>query len=384
MPLQNYKVSISTDRASWSYLQNVQSISLTVGVQAQLDQLKSPTGQIVIRYPNGYASPNANLITGTFIKIENFTNAPSSTYVVWVGKISNVVVDYGIPYSSSVGPADYLTISCEGFFAELGRMSGDNYSMAAGTLATQFATASTQSGVPMEWSGSPTRAGAATTVSGTWADWVARTALSNNARMWDGINDYPKDVYIRSPFAKMEISRYFTDNPSAPTDVSQRYDQITFDSLSDNYWTQVSVNSDGLATQTVTKAGATVPYRTYSVNTLNPTTGQALDFANYLLSAFQDAKFSIGSVSCLAEAQTGAMLLDNFAGTSQTFAGMMGTTTSVFFRGTEYRCVIEGGTMTATPDSSRFTFYFSAADVNNYLELDDGFYGRLNFNKLGY
>jgi hypothetical protein len=40
--------------------------------------------------------------------------------------------------------------------------------------------------------------------------------------------------------------------------------------------------------------------------------------------------------------------------------------------------------VTATPESSRYTFYLSGADLNNYLILNSTVFGTLNNNKLGY
>jgi len=137
--LQSYSVSYSTDSINYTALTNVQSIFLSVGVQAQLDQLKANTATIEIRYPSGYASPIAQLVQGTYIKIMNNTN-PAGAYLLWVGRISDITVKYGIPYVSNVGNADYLTISVEGSFASLGRMAGNDYAMSAGTLATQLTT----------------------------------------------------------------------------------------------------------------------------------------------------------------------------------------------------------------------------------------------------
>lgn len=380
--LQSYSVSYSTDSINYTALTNVQSIYLSVGVQAQLDQLRANTGTIEIRYPTGYASPIAQLVQGTYIKIMNNTN-PAAAYLLWVGRISDISVQYGIPYASSVGNADYLTIAVEGSFASLGRMAGNDYAMAAGTLATQLTTAGTQTGLSIGWLGSSSQAGAAATISGTWADWLAKTALSANARMWNTKDNSLFDITVVSPFYQYTTQNYFSDVRPQP-EVTASYDQITFEGYADNYWTQVSVDPDGLATQTVTLSGATVPYRTYVVNTNNATTGQALDFANYLLGNYSTPKLSISSVSCIAEAQTLDMLLDKFAGVTQSFARIPGVRTSVQFRGTTYQCLIEGVTMSATPAGARFTFYLSGADLNQYLILDDLFYGKLNSNKLGY
>jgi hypothetical protein len=378
--LQSYSVSYSTDSINYTALTNVQSIFLSVGVQAQLDQLKANTATIEIRYPSGYASPIAELVQGTYIKIMNNTN-PAGAYLLWVGRISDISVQYGISYVSNIGNADYLTILVEGSFASLGRMAGNDYSMAAGSLATQLTTAGTQTGLAIGWLGSSSQTGAATTISGTWSDWLAKTALSANARMWNTKDNSLFDITLLSPFELYTTQNYFSDVVPQP-EVSASYDQITFEGYADNYWTQIIVSPELYLPAVVSTGSA--PFRTYEVNTLNSSTAQATDYANYLLGNYSTPKLSISSVSCIAEAQTLDMLLDKFAGVTQSFARTPGVRTRVEFRGTIYQCIIEGVTMSATPAGARFTFYLSGADLNQYLILDDLFYGKLNSNKLGY
>jgi hypothetical protein len=67
-----------------------------------------------------------------------------------------------------------------------------------------------------------------------------------------------------------------------------------------------------------------------------------------------------------------------------TFGFLIGARVSVTFRGTVYYSIIEGVRVTATPESSRYTFYLSGADLNNYLILNDTVFGTLDYNKLGY
>jgi hypothetical protein len=67
-----------------------------------------------------------------------------------------------------------------------------------------------------------------------------------------------------------------------------------------------------------------------------------------------------------------------------TFGFLVGARVSVTFRGTVYQSIIEGVRVTATPQSSRYTFYLSGADLNNYLVLNDTVFGTLDYNKLGY
>ena len=68
----------------------------------------------------------------------------------------------------------------------------------------------------------------------------------------------------------------------------------------------------------------------------------------------------------------------------QSPASYMGMRIVVVFRGTTFNCIIEGVTITATPESSRYTFTLSSAEQNNYFILNDTVFGTLDYNKLGY
>ena len=376
MGLQTYTVSFTVDNGvSWTALTNVQNIQFSIGRQAQLDQIKSSYGSFELRYPTGYASPVTALVAGTVVRIQNTTGA---AYTVWLGKIDNVTVQYGIPYAGGVGPEDYVNVTIEGAFAALGRMQGNGYSMAAGTIASQMTAASTQTGLSLTFDGTAAQTLAATTISSTWGDWVNRVCQSTNSRIWDSF-DYLSTAVI-SPFSSNVNTVNFSDTANNAT--NQVYNQINFDSLADNFYTQVTVTPESFGAATVTKVGATVPYRTYQTNTLNASTLQASDYASYLLSNYDTPRFAISSFSCMAEAQS-SFQLDKI-GASNTLAFAPGTQVSVAFRGTTYQCIIEGVNVRATPAGAMFTYYVSGADLNAYLILDNATFGTLDFNKLGY
>ena len=377
MPLQTYTVSYSLDGISgFTALTNLQGIQISLGRGAQLDQVKASTATFELRYPTGYASPVTALVSGTYIKIENTTG---SAYTIWRGRISDVSARYGIPFVSGVGQADFLSVTCEGNFAAVGRMQGENYAMSAGGLSQQCLDAYNESGVEIQFitsGGEPQMA--ATTVSSTWADWVARAALTVNARLWD--SSTANGSWIVSPFFSNVSTVNFSDTENNAT--NQIYNQINFDSLSDNFYTQIQVDPESYGVATVTQAGASLPYRTYQVNTLNDSTSQATDYANYLLANYGTARFAISSFTCMAEAQS-SFQLDKIGYTSKLGASP-GTQVSVAFRGTTYQCIIEGVTMSATPAGASFTYFVSGADLNAYLILDNTVFGKLNENKLGY
>jgi len=374
MALQSYTVSYTLNAgATWTALTNVQNIQFSLGRQAQLDQIKASTGSFEMRYPTGYASPVTALVAGTVIKIENTTGTP---YTVWSGRIDNVSAEYGIPYADGVGQADYLNVTIEGAFAIAGRMQGNNYAMTADTIMSQFSDATTQTGMFLTYDG--TGSLAATTISSTWGDWINRVCQSTNSRIWDAYDI--NNVSVINPFVSYVNSVNFSDVANNST--NQVYNKINFDSLADNFYTQVTVTPESFGAATVTQAGASVPYRAYQANTLNNSTGQATDYANYLLANYGTARFAISSFTCMAEAQS-SFQLDKIGGAS-ILAQSPGTQVGVTFRGTTYQCIIEGVTMSATPAGAQFTYYVSGADLNAYLILNNTTFGTLDYNKLGY
>jgi hypothetical protein len=376
MGLQSYTVSFTVDDGvSWTALTNVQNIQFSIGRQAQLDQIKSSYGSFEMRYPTGYASPVTALVSGTVVRIQNTTGTP---YTVWLGKIDNVTVQYGIPFAGGVGPQDYVNVTIEGAFAALGRMQGNGYSMAAGTITSQMTDASTETGLSLTFDGTAAQTLAATTINSTWGDWVNRVCQSTNSRIWDSF-DYLSTAVI-SPFSSNVNTVNFSDTANDST--NQVYNQINFDSLADNFYTQVTVTPESFGEATVTKVGATVPYRTYQTNTLNASTAQASDYASYLLSNYDTPRFAISSFSCMAEAQA-SFQLDKI-GAVNTLAYAPGTQVAVAFRGTTYQCIIEGVNVSASPAGAMFTYYVSGADLNAYLILDNATFGVLDANKLGY
>jgi hypothetical protein len=378
MALQDFEVAYSLNGVDYTALTNVVSISANIGRQAQLDQYNASTAQVVLRYPTGYASPITALVTGTYITIYN-----NSSRDVFNGRINNVEVRYGLPYVGGVGNADYVTLSVESAFAQLGRLQGLDYAMAADTMTNQMTAGFTETGLRMYWSqiaggiGAPGPPMAATTISGSWGDWINRCATTTNARMQDAAAE---SVTLFSPFSLPTSTINFSDTTNNAT--NQVYDQIEFESLADNFYTQVTVDPESFAPQTSLKSGAVKPYRTLQMNTLNASTGQAADYASYLLSNYQTAKFAIGSISCLSEAQNDFRL--DRIGTNAGVPQMIGVSCTVTFRGTVYATIIEGVSVTATPATSRYTYYLSGADLNSYLLLNNATYGRLDYNKLGY
>jgi hypothetical protein len=332
----NYKVEYSTtaNTGTWVELDDVQNISFSIGRQFMLDQYSASTGSLTIRYPTGYATPNTAMVPGTYVRIWG-PNTTDGNYAMFHANIKDVSVTYGIPFAAGVESG--LVISTEPTSPAMG----------------------------------------SSTVSGTWGDWINASLVTLNGRMADATG--PNFILCNGPYNDRVCTVNFSDVANNAT--NQVYDQVDFGALSDNFYTQVTVDPANFAAQTVTNVGAVAPFRTYTVNSLSASTGQALDQANFLLSQYGTQKFALTSVSCLAEAQSSFEM--DYMGLT-TFGFVIGARVSVTFRGTVYQSIIEGVRVTATPESSRYTFYLSGADLNNYLILNSTVFGTLNNNKLGY
>jgi len=374
MGIQNYTVKYSTDNVNYTELSNVQNIDINIGRQAQLEPYNASRATVVVRYPTGYASPITALTSGNFIKIEN----ASTGQFLFFGVIENVDVQYGIPYEGGVGNADYLTFSVEGRFSRFGRVQGLNYAMAADTLYNQGLVCTAETGLQLNIAHNNTQAMAATTITGTWGEWLQKLLVTINGRVWDA---QPANyVTINTPFFLLSSQVSFSDTTNDAT--NQVYDQINFGSYADNFYTQVTVNPESFGEATVQTGVA--PFRTLQTNTLNASTSQATDYATYLLSNYQNKGFALLSISCAAESQNVFKLDAVAGGTTRDLPALPGTKVSVTFRGTVFNCIIEGCVMSGTPESSRYTYFLSGQDLNAYLILDDAIYGKLDTNKLGY
>lgn len=372
MALVEYKLEYGATYATLTTVaDNLQNVNLSYGRQAQLDQYNANTASVTLRYPNGYASPDALFITDTWVRISIRLTVLSGWQQLWVGRIANVIVEYGIPYAGSVGNADYVTLLCEGNFAAFGRVQGNGYAMTAKSLSAQVGSCATETGLNISTQSGfgGTQQFPATTINGTWGDWVNQAVLTMNGRLID-VSD---GIMLVNPYYK--TSAFFGNFSDTTNDASNHcYEKIEFTSLADNYYTQVIVDPESFGSATVSTGSA--PFRTYQVNTLNNSTSQATDYANYLLSNYKTQAVRISSITCNLNAQVTQLPAYSMA--------YISTQISVAFRGTTYQCILEGATFSGTPGQASATFYFSSADLNNYLTLDNAVYGKLDNNKLGY
>ncbi len=362
-------------------LTDLVDVNITVGRQAQIDNFASARATVVIRYPSGYATPIAGVAIGTEIEL---TSVKLGTIgfptQLFYGVISDVIVQYGIPFADNVGPADYLTIECETLFAKLARTSGNGYVVAADDVAAQAIDVTAESGVDINtFPGSLlTTTMSAATVDGSWANWLNQMAFSLAGR----ITEQYDHVTLTTAAPVVEITTIKLSDAPGPLDAV--YDQITFDSLGQNFYTQVTVTPVAVAPQVVESGSA--PFRNFTVDTYSPTIGTAQDLANYYLNNYKDPTLGISSVHLTVGATRVIDFIYYVLNPTGSNAGFLGQATqmTVVFRGTEYACIIEGAAFSGTPGQQGVTLYVSSADLNAYLILNNLTLGKLNQNKLGF
>lgn len=366
---QTYRVDYSTNGTTWTALSNVESISAFVGRGSLVDPFEPSRATIVMRYPTGYATPNTALVVGTWIRFQRL----GGTYEMWRGKIRNVTVNWGKPYRNSEGAADFMTIECEGVMAEWGRQSGEDTAVTAADLLSQMSVVAgignLQYGTTYTASTDP--AMGASTVSDSLLTWLNTMAATTGSTLKDGSGQlglYTKDFYGLLPVS-------FSDTTNNST--HQVFDELTFDSLAQDYFTQVQVDIDGGAT--ITRKTGTSPYRTLRLTTYSATTAQATDLADWYLGYYGTAGFGISSVSCTASAQN-TFALDLGYG----WWDLPGYRTQLTFRGQTYTLTILGCEFTADAFDSRYTYLVADADLTPYFILDSNIYGVLDQNKLNW
>lgn len=359
---------------TWTALSNVTAVNVSTGRRKLQDTFQPSNASVTLRYPTGYASPITALVVGNIIQIKRVGSSPIYNYV-WTGTISDVVAEYGIPYAGGVGNADYLNITAEGGLALAGRAQGNDYVIAANDAENQLIAADAASGVYLEWEDTYTPAPqlSASTVSGSYAEWLNTFVNTIGASIYDG--GTTSGAVVRPRDYNSNTTVKFSDTTNDAN--NQVYDVIRFDSLAEDFYTQVEVNTSGYGTVVVNTG--TEPYRTLRLSTFNNSTGQATDLGQYLLGIYGTASFGISEISCLAEAQNSMNLeLGTF------WFGLVGVNTSVVFRGTTYYVTILGASISATPDSTRYTYYLADTDLTPYEVLDDPIRGQFDNRKLSW
>lgn len=368
------------DGTAWRTLPNVNGINSFTGRRKQIDDYGTDTATVTSLFPSSWTyTPQL----GQEIRIYSITpGAYNPNQNCFVGRIRDVKIDYGI-----VPNEDRVTIECEGIAADLGRAQLNNYAIAQDDTIAQFGTVASFVGMPYgAGAGGGRSEASAQTYTGNAMALINDLVRTEEGRLAFSVTG----SYLATAAVYMYARQYyqsqnfpFNDGTTASQTYQMLYDGIEFRSTADNYYNQVTISPQGLASQTATLSQT--PLYAWQRDTLDATTGQATDHARYLLNNFQDRGNLIASVSFTDVQQgvsNGPLPYNVFV--PQVMGSSIASKCTVGFRGTVYRCIIEGVAVTAAPGVTRCTLYLSPEDTNAYLILNDTIYGTLDNNKLGY
>jgi hypothetical protein len=290
---------------------------------------------------------------------------------ICAGYVTNIQYEYGM-----VPSEDIAIISLEGYIARLGRGYLKNFLMGGGSTgfeATRVGNALTGSSATV--TDVDTRSNTSSGfISGDAGNIINQLVATEQGRLKEEASSllfYGRDVTFDASEAPTSYTGFkFTDSNPGTNGIA--YDVVTFASLTDNYFTQITVSPEGLSTE---QAGDGA--RNLQISTYDESDTQAQNLADYALGQFDTSTSVPVSISTKNSLN---WLLDP----CKVVAAGVGYRLPIELRGTTYNSVIEGWSVTADPDDVRYSFNVSGYPQNNFFILDDPIYGRLDFNKLSF
>lgn len=350
-------------------ISNILEFSCFMGRRSKTDVYASNTGTLTIRKPEDLP---AAVVLGANIAVD----VGSGTYKTrFSGYVTNVNYSYGIQAAY-----DTATIELEGYLSYFGRNQLNSFALAGattGAAAQAAAIALSGTGKTINTFGTFNSVCDSTTFTGNAQNLITSLVAMEQGRLVDrgslGLRFLARDYLVTLTPGDFGVTgMYFTD--SNPGTAGIAYNQIQFSALSENYYTQVTVQPNSVAQQTA----GTGSYN-YVIQTYDATTTQALNLANYILAEFNSSTKYPTSL-------TTKLSLTSECSPAVFFSSGQypGTKTSITFRGTTYQVVVEGLGIYADTQDVYFTPYFSGFSQNNFLILDDTVYGKLDTGRLGF
>ena len=341
-------------------LTQIQSMNFSFGRVTQLEPIQSRGGTITVNRP-------FNLLSWPSVGDDIYISFNSPRENVFGGKVTDVEVSYGI-----VSNEDILTITFADPMGEFGRRQLVNESISQGLTTTQWQTLF-GTGYTATF-GTTNSIAQGTTFTGSALDYANKLMLTEGGRVSierDGTPSVWRPLFYTKTYLMPQATQGFTDASSLLVN-QLRYDNVKFASFANAALSRVVVNAEGLAAQT-----AGTGTRGIIIETIDATTTQAADNAQYILTKYSNTGPQPVEISCTDQQQSYdaiRLLMNKPIGRKET----------VTFRGKTYNVVIEGFTVSVNPQQARFTFNLSGQDQNPYLILDDAVYGKLDTNKLGF
>jgi hypothetical protein len=366
---------------AWYTLPSVQAINIFKGRRLQIDDYSVDSMTVESEFPSAWTTaPKLGDRVVAYIYKTGYAVGVDEFAAFW-GNIRDVQIDYGY-----VANEDRVTISCEGIQADWGRAQLNSFALTEKLTEDQVFDVGYAVGLPIAPFNGRSIA-SAQTYTGNAFGLINTITRTEEARMsaqsytyhstpeiyWFGRNHPPRTTY------------YWNDGTGTPYSLQMKYEQIQFRSSADNYYTSVTITPEAVASQTST-TGVT-PIYGWNKDTVDYSTSQALSHAQWVLNNFQSKDQTIASITFTDVQQVPRDYPppNNFNGAViSVIQEPIGTLGNVSFRGDNFNTILEGMSISATPEQTRCTVYMSGQDTNAYLILNNATFGTLDNNKLGF
>jgi hypothetical protein len=360
-------------RYSWSVIYDaltnitdVQNITITRGRQQITDVFRGATA--VIEGRNVSALPTIEIGQ----QIEIVASQGIDDFTMFYGIVADVQITYGF-----VSAMDTYKISCEDSLAIAGRgLTSDSFSWGSGLTAFGAAEAvlADAFGSSLILNGVDTGAlVSAQSAPNTNVLTLLNQLMQTEQGYLSGQNEAVIDWYGRNDYSGQPVIGVFTDGTGVTIEETSKFDTVVFRSMADSFFEQTVVEPKGLAS-----VSSGTGKRVYTVQTFDKDLNQSQSLADYLLATLQVQEQVPSTISVMSEVQT-----NNVAIQAAKEAGT-GRRCGLILRSDGYDVFVEGSTVTATPEQSRFTFNLVSSEALVFFILDSLAFGVLDSNKLGY
>jgi hypothetical protein len=366
--------------STWYDIASITNVSIFRGRQLQIDDYSIETASFTALFPSSWStSPKLGDQIIIYIYKPGLTIGKDN-YTCFVGRIRDVAINYGY-----VTNMDQAVITCEGVQADWGRAQLTNYALAQQKTDDQILYLGVATGLATaQFYGRST--GSAQTFTGNAFELANLITRTEEARMYGQETTFKgtPTLYWYGRNSPDPSTQYvFNDGTGTPYPLQAKYEQIQFRSSADNYYNIVTVTPAGLAAQTATLS--TTPIYGLQKDTIDYTTTQGNDHANWLLNNYQSKSSTLASIT-LTDVQQDVRYDTGVESGAFVYLceDPINTSGKIFFRSNTYYTIVEGIQIDATPEQTRITLFMSGQDNNAYLILNDAVYGKLDSNKLGY
>ena len=379
MPTWDWRVSFA-ETTVFTALPDVQQVSISNGRRRQIDDYGVDQLTVESLFPTDWVvTPKLGDNIIAWVYTTAYPLNPTFNYwKMFQGRITNVDIKYGI-----VTNEDSVTITAEGLQAELGRTQINAYAVGSAVTGLQVFDMAASVGLTVA-QGSCLSTGSAQTYTGNFKAVVDTEIRTEQGRLRsDRANpDVLEMGYLtfagRGALLTGALVTPEWSDGTLTTTTNYKYQQVKFKSASEDFYNFVTVEPLGLASQTTT-SGAT-PIYSYVADSYDVSTSQALSLAQYIRFKYDTTNSTPRELGFLISQQTtsdAVELLNNVS-------AFNGLEIEIVLRGVRYYCVVEGVTITASPDDTRILFFVSSNETNDYLILNNAVYGKLDNNRLGF